>query len=102
LTNKSARIITQIELTGACFLDIKKSSLQTGIIPENWKKSTIVPHINILPAYEKVLESAVKTEFMNYLERNKILIDEQSGFQSTHSCETSLDVIYMEKDVRGQ
>jgi hypothetical protein len=62
--------------------------------PEKWKKSTIVPiqkvsgtkklqkfrPINILPAYEKVLEPAVKTQFMNYLERNKILIDEKSGF----------------------
>jgi hypothetical protein len=36
--------------------------------------------------------SAVKTQFMNYLERNKILIDEQSVFRSTHSCETSLNL----------
>jgi hypothetical protein len=99
-------IIDSFDVVGACFLDIINSSLQTGMVPEKWKKSTIVPiqkvsgtkkceefrPINILPAYEKVLESVVKTQLMNYLERNKILIDEQSGFRSTHSCETSLNL----------
>jgi hypothetical protein len=62
--------------------------------PESFgtNKSEEFRPINILPAYEKVLESVVKTQLMNYLERNKILIDEESGFGSTYSCEISLNL----------
>jgi hypothetical protein len=95
-----------MEVSGPMLLDIINESFNLGKVPENWKKSTIVPiqkisgtkkceefrPINILPAYEKILESAVKEQFLNYLERNNILIEEQSGFRAVHSCETSLNL----------
>jgi hypothetical protein len=31
-------------------------------------------------------------QFLNYLERNDILIKEQSGFRAVYSCETSLNL----------
>jgi hypothetical protein len=48
---------------------------------------------NILPAFKKLLKTAVKNQFIQYLEENNILIDEQSRFQSQHSCETLLELI---------
>jgi hypothetical protein len=99
-------IMDSMDAIGDSFLDLINSSLRLGCVPERWKKSTVVPiqkisgtkkceefrPINILPAYEKILETAVKNQFIQYLEENNILIDEQSGFRSQHSCETSLNL----------
>lgn len=68
-------------------------SLQEGVFPEEWKTITIIliPKIigstkaeehrpvNMLPIYEKVMETAVKNQLLQYIEDNDILIDDQSG-----------------------
>jgi hypothetical protein len=64
------------------FLDIINASLQQGVVPNEWKKSTVVPiqkvsgtrkceefrPINVLLAHEKILECIVKQQFSKYLE----------------------------------
>lgn len=54
------------------------------------KKAEDYRPINILPIYEKVLEIIVKNQLDEYLNQNKILIDEQSGFRVNYSCEIAL------------
>jgi len=60
------------------FLIVINNSLRMGIVPESWKKSKVIPipkivgtykceelrPINMLPAYEKILETIVKTQLL--------------------------------------
>jgi len=48
--------------------------------------------INKLPVYEKILEM-VHRQLVEYLKRNKFIIDCQSGFRSRRSCKTALQWI---------
>ena len=86
---------------------IINKSLDNGLVPDNWKISTIIPiekvqntkkasdfrPINTLPIFEKTLEIVVKEQLVQYLDNNKILIDEQSGFRRKHSCETAIQLV---------
>lgn len=47
----------------------------------------------MLPIIEKIIESTVKKQLMEYIEKNDILIEEQSGFRKNHSCETALNLM---------
>lgn len=81
-----------------------KYSLELGIVPDEWKISTIIPipkvknskdvkdmrPINTLPIYKQSLEEIIKSQLENYVEINKILCDEQSGIRKKFSCETAL------------
>lgn len=87
---------------GNRFVDVINCSLYSGVFPENWKTSVIVPvpkiqktilcdefrPINIVPVYEKILEIIVKEQLVNYCDRNSILVHNQSGFRAGHSCES--------------
>lgn len=82
-------------------------SLTEGIVPDDWKVSTIIPipknnnpildeeyrPINMLPVYEKILELVVQTQILKHISANEILIAEQSGFRKNHSCESSLNFV---------
>lgn len=46
--------------------------------------------VNILPIYEKILEIVIKEQLDKHLEKHNIMVQEQSGFRKSHSCETSL------------
>lgn len=83
-------------------LDVINASLSSGVFPELWKCSTIVPipkvtnsnlcsdfrPINKVPVYEKLLEMVVKEQVQNFFSENNILVSNQSGFRQGHSCET--------------
>ncbi|XP_024877360.1 uncharacterized protein LOC112458149, partial [Temnothorax curvispinosus] len=89
------------------FAEVINDSLRTGICPDSWKTSTIVPipkvknpkkaseyrPINMLPIYKKVLELVVKNQLEAFLEKNNILTEHQSGFRKHHSCETAIQDI---------
>lgn len=91
-------------------LTVINKSLEEGIFPEKWKISTVVPiqkihgsckaeqyrPINVLPIYEKVLETIVKEQLLEFLERNNVLIEEQSGFRQGLSCETAIQKTLIE------
>ncbi|XP_036340251.1 uncharacterized protein LOC118749554 [Rhagoletis pomonella] len=96
-----------IEYLGYFYALIINDSVESGIVPERWKTSTVVPvkkvkktiqpeelrPINTLPSDAKILEVHVKNQLMMYLEENKILVQQQSGFREKHSCETALNLV---------
>jgi hypothetical protein len=49
--------------------------------------------INMLPVYEKAKESVVNDHLSAFIDENHILIEQQSGFRKSHSCETSLNLV---------
>lgn len=95
------------DVTGEYLLEIINESLEAGEFPSGWKESIVVPipkvagttkaeeyrPINMLPIYEKVLEIVVKDQLLEYLNSQKILIEEQSGFRQKHSCESALNLL---------
>lgn len=87
--------------------NIINKSLKFGSFPKLWKTSTIIPipkiqkvrkcedfrPINMLLTMEKVLETVVKIQLMEYIEEQHILVDVQSGYRKTFSCETALNLV---------
>lgn len=96
-----------LPVIGDVLLQVINESFQNGVFPTIWKTATIIPipkiagtkkcseyrPINMLPAFEKILEQIAKEQLQNYLETEKLLIEEQSGFRKNHSCETALNFI---------
>jgi hypothetical protein len=46
--------------------------------------------INMLPVYEKAMESVVKDQLSAFIDENNILIEQQSGFWKSHACSAAL------------
>ena len=49
--------------------------------------------INTLPSDQNILESIVKEQLLEYLNQHDVIINQQSGFRSKHSCETALNMV---------
>jgi hypothetical protein len=64
-------------------------------VPEvkNMKKCEQFRTVNMLPTYEKELETVVKIQLEEHFETNNLFVDEQSGFRKNHLCETALNLI---------
>lgn len=91
----------------AYFLNVINDSLKWGIVPDKLKLSIITPvpkmqraidgenfrPINTLHIIDKVMETVVKRQLIEYINKSGIIIDEQSGFRSKHGCETVLTYI---------
>jgi hypothetical protein len=45
----------------------------------------------MLSVYEKAMECIVKEQLSAFFEENDVIIEQQSGFRKSHSCETSLN-----------
>ncbi|CAH0549695.1 unnamed protein product [Brassicogethes aeneus] len=99
----SKKVLCDIcDVAGNRLLDVLNTSLYTGVFPEEWKRSIIVPvpkvqktilhnqfrPINTVEVYEKVLELVVKKQLQYHCDVNNILVSNQSGFRSNHSCES--------------
>ena len=104
---------------------IYKNCITTGIYPNAWKWSIIVPihkkgdkqfvnnyrPVSLLPIFGKVFEKILFNSIFEYLQENCLLCDNQSGFQPSDSCEYQLLSIVHDiyasfdcnppKDVRG-
>ena len=79
-------------------------SLSERVFPTKWKRSKIIPihksgnktlpnnyrPISILPSVSKILEKLVQMQLSDYLKRNNILSEAQSGFRKNHSTISSL------------
>lgn len=125
LPNKSCteeRITVEVmkfvmEVTGSKIAQIFNKSLEQGIFPDEWKESVVVPvpkiggtikveefrPINKLPVYEKVLEILAHRQIVEYLDKNELINESQSGFRAKHSCETALQwVISSWKKIIGE
>ncbi|XP_074101293.1 uncharacterized protein LOC141528909 [Cotesia typhae] len=80
------------------------NSLKLGIMPDILKISTVIPiqkikssykaedlrPINTLPIIEQIIEQLVKDQLEEYVDKQNILNEEQSGFRRSHSCETAI------------
>ena len=80
------------------------TSIATGIYPEEWKCSKVVPvfkqgdradldnylPISVIPVVAKVFERIIYDQHYSYLMANNLLSTHQSGFRSLHSTVTSL------------
>ena len=83
---------------------IYNSSLQLGIVPEEWKTARVTPiykdgrkddtnnyrPISVLPVTLKVLERAVHDQLYIFLTEHNLLTSKQSGFRKLHSTTTAL------------
>lgn len=79
-------------------------SLQTGIVPTEWKVAKVLPlfkpgstpeidnytPISILPILSKILEKKVHKQLVSHLESQNLLFDYQFGFRSNRSCELAV------------
>lgn len=95
---------------GDVLLNIINGSMESGVFPETWKESVVVPveklknskqcmdfrSVNMLPVYEKVIEKVIQMQLEKYLEENGLLIPQQSGFRKGHSCESALNCTIMD------
>jgi len=100
-------VLRSLESTQDKLLDIINSAIEEGTFPSCWKISKVVPipktkhpkfaqeyrPINILPLYEKIFEIVLHMQMTEYVERNNILCNVQSGFRKSHSCETSVQSV---------
>ena len=83
---------------------IFSSTLNDGVVPEEWKKANITPiykkgsrsrpenyrPISLTNVACKIFESLLKHRIVEYLTDNRILLDTQHGFRSGRSCLTNL------------
>lgn len=105
------KIITECQTLFFPVLEhIINKSLSDGIYPKCWRDTLIVPvpkinrakspidyrPINMLTIYQKILEKIVAKQLSEFLEENKIICEEQSGFRQGHSCETAINWVINE------
>ena len=80
---------------------IFRGCIDTGIYPDSWKRSNIVPvhkkrgkqivnnyrPVPLLPIYSKIVEKIIFDSIMRFLNESKLISDAQSGFRPSDSCE---------------
>lgn len=80
------------------------TSIIEGNLPEVLKRSVITPlqkvknskkineqrPVNNLPVFDKIIETLVMSRLKVYLDEKNVLIENQHGFRSKHSCETAV------------
>jgi len=83
---------------------IFQRSLDTGIVPKDWKHAIITPALkkgskskpsNNRPIFltciaSKLMEHIIVSNMMDYFDTHNILCPQQHRFRSKHSCETQL------------
>ena len=83
---------------------IFKSSLESGVIPSDWKIANVTPifkkgdkkhasnyrPISLTSICCKVLESIIRDQLTDYLDKNSQILDSQHGFRNHRSCLTNL------------
>lgn len=96
-----------IDKVGIPVANIINDSLSSGVFPSILKQSTVIPirkipgtvrlneyrPINMLPCFEKLIEKVVFEQLSDYVERNDIIGNVQSGFRKHHSCETAINKV---------
>ena len=94
----SASVISQPLAT------ILNLSISSGIYPDDLKKAKVTPifkkgekhninnyrPVSVLPVITGIFERHISTCLINFLDKHKLIYDNQSGFRRNHSCQTSL------------
>lgn len=109
-------LLDAVFIIGHQLVNIINESFSTGIFPYVLKKPTIIPiqkvtgttkisefrPINMLPCVEKAMEKLAFNQLNEYVDKNKLLHEHQSGFRSKHSCETAInDILYEWKNAQN-
>ena len=82
-------------------------SLRSGVVPKCWKRKRVTPlfkkgdaddvnnyrPISILPIPMKVFEKIVHCQVSEFLEKNNIISEFQSGFRNKHSTDTAVSYV---------
>ena len=83
---------------------IFQKCIHSGVFPDSWKKSIIVPihrkndkqlinncrSVTLLPICSKIFKGIIFNSIFQFVEENKLLNVNQSGFQPGDSCEYQL------------
>ena len=97
LKNCAAEVAPMLEI-------IFNQSLNTGVLPSDWLTANICPvfkkgsrnmpsnyhPISLTSSCCKIMEHIIFHSIMEHVQHNNILIDNQHGFRSGHSCQTQL------------
>ena len=81
-----------------------QNSLKSSIYPSTWKKANVTPvhkkgdkqcvsnyrPVSLLPVFGKIFEKLIFNEIYSFLDREKLLNANQSGFQPFDSCVNQL------------
>ena len=111
-TCKSAGIdkisVKLIQAAGKTILKSLKNifnlSLNTGIFPDDWKIARVTPiyksesktdcgnyrPISVISNIAQVFEKVIYSQLITFLNENKLIAENQSGFRPNHSTETTL------------
>ena len=83
-------------------------SIISGVFPDQLKIARVIPlfksgdksiftnyrPVSVLPAFSKILEKVIYNRLLDYLNKHKILSDNQFGFRKHHSTEYALTLLY--------
>ena len=101
----AARVLKEFAVEIAPALScIFQRSLDTGILPEDWRRANISPvfkkgdrtkasnyrPVSLTSICSKVLEHILHSNISDHLDQYNVLCEEQHGFRSKHSCESQL------------
>ena len=101
-----------VSVIAAPFLFVINLSLQTGIVPSNWKVALVTPlckkgdkteasnyrSISILLILSQILQRSVHYQLVNYLEQNILLSERQYSYRKKRS--TELATAYLVDEIR--
>ena len=79
-------------------------ALSVGCFPDNWKTASVAlifkqgskddrsnyRSISVLPVVSRLFEKPVYNQLYDYLDKNKMIFSDHSGFRALHSVLTSL------------
>ena len=102
------------DFLSTCLLEIANLSFWTGIFPDLYKVAKVIPiflkkdpllcqnyrPISLLPIYSKIVEELLYTRMYSFLEKNKLLNQNQFGFRQNHS--TSHTLINLTETIKRQ
>ena len=91
---------------------IYKNCINSGVFPDIWKKSHIIPRykkndkccinnyrpVSLLPICDKIFERILYNPLFLYLESNNLLTPHQSGFRPNDSCIYKLSIVHIYSD----
>ena len=101
----SARVLKEAHSELApIFQIIFQHSLDSGLVPQDWKIANIVPvhkkgdkssapnyrPVSLTSISSKIFEHILASQIMHHLQSNNILSDSQHGFRRNRSCESQL------------
>ena len=96
-----------VEVISSQICRIINLSIKHGIIPDDWKTAKVIPifksgtrtdpgnyrPISVLPALSKILERAVHSQLIDYLEKFNLITNCQYGYRKNRSTELATSLL---------